>query len=169
MTAASPQDLVEHGLRASRADDCVVLLSASTQANLRWANNTLTTNGVMQHINATVISFVATAGGIAAGSVTGSAATEDQLAGLVEAADAAARQSSAAEDAAELVSDRHSDDWAEPPVATSIDVFTDFAPALGEAFGRARDGQRLLYGYVEHDITTTYLGSSTGLRLRHVQ
>jgi predicted Zn-dependent protease len=48
-------------------------------------------------------------------------------------------------------------------------VFDSFAPALGEAFGRARDAKRLLYGYVEHEVTTTYLGSSTGLRLRHGQ
>jgi predicted Zn-dependent protease len=27
----------------------------------------------------------------------------------------------------------------------------------------------VLYGFVDHDMTTTYLGSSTGLRLRHVQ
>ena len=27
----------------------------------------------------------------------------------------------------------------------------------------------MLYGFVSHDLTTTYLGSSTGLRLRHVQ
>ena len=28
---------------------------------------------------------------------------------------------------------------------------------------------RILYGFVNHEVTTTYLGSSTGLRLRHVQ
>nr|MBA3781442.1 TldD/PmbA family protein [Nocardioides sp.] len=39
----------------------------------------------------------------------------------------------------------------------------------GEAFGRAGDGHRVLYGFVNHELTTTYLGSSTGLRLRHVQ
>jgi predicted Zn-dependent protease len=27
----------------------------------------------------------------------------------------------------------------------------------------------VLYGFVDHDVTTTYLGSTTGLRLRHVQ
>ena len=26
-----------------------------------------------------------------------------------------------------------------------------------------------LFGYASHDLTTTWLGSSTGLRLRHVQ
>ena len=61
------------------------------------------------------------------------------------------------------------DDWAEPSGVTSIDVYSDFAPALGEAFRRASAEDRILYGFVDHDVTTTYLGSSTGLRLRHVQ
>jgi predicted Zn-dependent protease len=45
-------------------------------------------------------------------------------------------------------------------------VFEQFAPALGEAFGEARDRDELLFGFAEHTLTTTYLGSSTGLRLR---
>jgi predicted Zn-dependent protease len=50
-----------------------------------------------------------------------------------------------------------------------VHVYDTFAPALGEAFGRARAGGRVLYGFVNHGITTTYLASSTGLWLRHVQ
>ena len=48
-------------------------------------------------------------------------------------------------------------------------MFGRFAPELGEAFGRAEAENRILYGFVDHNVTTTYLGSSTGLRLRHVQ
>ena len=40
---------------------------------------------------------------------------------------------------------------------------------LGEAFGAARSDGLALYGYASHDTTTVWLGSSTGLRLRHVQ
>jgi predicted Zn-dependent protease len=40
---------------------------------------------------------------------------------------------------------------------------------LGEAFARAASESRLLFGYAEHAVETQYLGSSTGLRLRHVQ
>ena len=56
-----------------------------------------------------------------------------------------------------------------PPVPTDIHVYDAFAPALGEAFGRATSAGRVLYGFVNHEMTTTYLGSTTGLRLRHVQ
>ena len=44
---STPQQLVEHALASSTADDCIVIVRDATSANLRWANNTLTTNGVM--------------------------------------------------------------------------------------------------------------------------
>jgi predicted Zn-dependent protease len=169
MTAPTPQDLVEHALKVSRADSCVVTLHDSTSANLRWANNTLTTNGVMHNVSLNVISFVGAGQGTATGSVTGSASSLEQVTALVEAADSAARESTPAEDAAELVGGDAAADWFETPQGTSIEVYADFAPALGEAFRKANAESRILYGFVDHEVTTTYLGSSTGLRLRHVQ
>ena len=169
MTSPTPQDLVEHALKVSQADSCIVTVRDSTSANLRWANNTLTTNGVMHQVSLNVISFVGAGQGTAAGSVTGSASSGEQVAALVEAADAAARESNPAEDAAELVAGSAADDWFDAPEGTSIEVYADLAPALGEAFRRATAEERILYGFVDHDVTTTYLGSSAGLRLRHVQ
>jgi predicted Zn-dependent protease len=169
MTAPGPQELVEHALATTTSDGCVVLVHDSTSANLRWANNTLTTNGVMHDVSVTVIAFTGAGSGTAAGSVSGSAASTEQVTRIVQEADAAARSSSPAEDAAELAGGDASEDWAEPPGETSIEVYRDFAPALGDAFARATAEDRILYGFVDHDVTTTYLGSSTGLRLRHVQ
>jgi predicted Zn-dependent protease len=165
MTASSPQELVEHALASSTADHCIAIVRNSTSANLRWANSTLTTNGVMHRVTVTVVSFA----GDRVGSVTSTAASLDQVASVVAAADAAARSSEPAEDASELVAGDAATDWYDLPVETSIDVFDRFAPALGEAFGKASSQGRVLYGFVDHDVTTTYLGSSTGLRLRHVQ
>ena len=88
---ATVQDLVEHALAASTADDCVVIAHHRTSANLRWANNTLTTNGVMRGIDVTVVAFVRTSAGVGARSVSGSAASRAQVDALVSAADAAAR------------------------------------------------------------------------------
>jgi predicted Zn-dependent protease len=170
VNAPSPQELVELALRSTTSDDCVVIVRDSTRANLRWANNTLTTNGVMHDVTVTVVAFRKGAEGVATGSVTGSAASREQVERIVGAADAAAQDAGPASDAAELVAgDDAAPDWFDPSVPTSIDVYRDFAPALGEAFGRATAEGRLLYGFVDHDVTTTYLGSSTGLRLRHVQ
>ena len=171
---ASPQHLVEHALATSTADECLAIASDHTSANLRWANNTLTTNGVMHGLSVTVVSFVRTTGGVASGSVSGSASSREQVTALVEAADAAARAASPAEDAADLipadlVPAEAAADWDDAPGATDIHVYDTFAPALGDAFTRAGSAGRVLYGFVNHEVTTTYLGSTTGLRRRHVQ
>jgi predicted Zn-dependent protease len=169
MSNPTPQDLVEHALAASTASDCIAIATNSTSANLRWANNTLTTNGAMHAIHVSVISFDRRADGVAVGSVGGSAASVEQVRTLVEAADAAAKAASVAEDAAELVAGDAAADWAFEPETTSITVYDAFAPALGDAFTKSATEGRILYGFVNHELTTTYLGSSTGLRLRHVQ
>lgn len=169
MTSGTPQELVEAGLAASQADDCVVIVTRSSSANLRWANNTLTTNGLMTGSQVSVISFVATGSGVASAALSRSAATVDDVRDLVAVADDAARAAGPAEDAAPLVEGDQVPEWDAPPEPTSIGVFDGFAPALGEAFGRARSANRLLYGYVEHTVDTVYLGTSRGLRLRHVQ
>jgi predicted Zn-dependent protease len=169
MTLTTPQELVEHALDTSTSDHCVAIVQDSTSANLRWANNTLTTNGVMHGISVTVVAMHGTGTGTASGSVTSTASTTEQVDRIVEAADAAARAGSDAEDAAELLEGEAADDWADPSGETSIEVYEDFAPALGEAFGRATAEDRILYGFVDHEVTTTYLGTSAGLRLRHVQ
>jgi predicted Zn-dependent protease len=169
MSAERPQDVVERALAASTTQGCVVLLDSSTSANLRWANNTLTTNGVMSRQVLTVVATFEDRQGCAAGVVSASASTAEQAEKIVAAAEEAARRAGPAEDAQPLPTAEASPDWDEPAAETSISVFEQFAPALGEAFGRARDQGRVLYGFVEHDATTTYLGSSTGQRRRHVQ
>jgi len=169
MTTPTPQDLVEHALATSTASDCIAIATNSTSANLRWANNTLTTNGAMHGVNVTVIAFDRRTDGVAVGSVGGSAASIEQVRTLVEQADAAANAASVAEDATDLVTGDAAADWALEPETTSITVYDAFAPALGEAFTKSDAEGRILYGFVNHEVTTTYLGSSTGLRLRHVQ
>ncbi|MET0837790.1 MAG: metallopeptidase TldD-related protein [Marmoricola sp.] len=160
-----PQRLVEHALATSTSEHCIAIVHDTTSANLRWANNTLTTNGVMHAVDVTVIAFR----GAGNASVSGTAASVEQVTALVEAADRAAAAADPAEDRAELVAGDAASDWEDPSGTTSIEVFDAFAAALGDAFAQADAEQRILYGFVFHEVTTTYLGSSTGLRLRHVQ
>lgn len=165
----TPQTLVEQALEVTTADHCSVVLRQRSSANLRWANNTLTTNGVMSSCHVTVVSQVRGAAGTAAGVVTQPATSAADIATIVERADAAAREAAPAEDANDIVSGDTSPDWTEPAASTSIDVFDTFAAELAEALNRARLESRLLYGYVDHEVVTTYLATSGGLRLRHVQ
>ena len=60
--------------------------------------------------------------------------------------------------------------WDDPPAETSIRVFE---PVRAGARARPSPGPRrpakLLFGYAEHEMRTTYVASSTGLRARHDQ
>ncbi|MFE1036232.1 metallopeptidase TldD-related protein [Streptomyces sp. NPDC058807] len=165
-----PHETVERALELSRADGCVVIADEESTANLRWAGNALTTNGVTRGRTLTVVATVDGQEGTASGVVSRSAVTADELEPLVRAAEAAARGAGPAEDARPLVTDvPASPDFTDAPAETSSAVFADFAPALGEAFARARAGGRELYGFANHEMTSTYVGTSTGLRLRHDQ
>jgi len=165
-----PHEIVERALELSSADGCVVIADEHSTANLRWAGNALTTNGVTRGRTLTVIATVDGKEGTASGVVSRSAVTSDDLEPLVRAAEAAARGAAPAEDAKPLVSGvPHSPDFTDAPAETSSAVFADFAPALGESFARARAGGRELYGFANHELVTSYLGTSTGLRLRHDQ
>ncbi|GAA3369707.1 metallopeptidase TldD-related protein [Streptomyces sannanensis] len=169
-STTKPHEIVERALELSQADGCVVIADEESSANLRWAGNALTTNGVTRGRTLTVIATVDGKEGTASGVISRSAVTADDLEPLVRAAEAHARGAGPAEDAQPLITGgAASDDFTEAPAETSSAVFADFAPALGEAFARARAGGRELYGFANHELTSTYLGTSTGLRLRHDQ
>ncbi|MEU9959962.1 metallopeptidase TldD-related protein [Streptomyces sp. NPDC050982] len=165
-----PHEIVERALELSRADGCVVIADEHSTANLRWAGNALTTNGVTRGRTLTVVATVDGREGTASGVVSRAAVTADELEPLVRAAEAAARGAGPAEDAQPLVEGvPASPDFTDAPAETSSAVFADFAPALGESFARARAGGRELYGFANHELVSSYLGTSTGLRLRHDQ
>ncbi|MFJ3838578.1 metallopeptidase TldD-related protein [Streptomyces sp. NPDC090054] len=169
-TRTKPHEIVERALELSTADGCVVIADEESSANLRWAGNALTTNGVTRGRTLTVIATVDGKEGTASGVVSRSAVTAADLEPLVRAAEAAARGAGPAEDAQPLVTGTPaSPDFTDAPAETSSAVFADFAPALGEAFARARAGGRELYGFANHELVSTYVGTSTGLRLRHDQ
>ncbi|QEV17381.1 metallopeptidase TldD-related protein [Streptomyces alboniger] len=169
-SVTKPHEIVERALELSTADGCVVIADEESSANLRWAGNALTTNGVTRGRTLTVIATVDGKEGTATGVVSRSAVTADDLEPLVRAAEEAARGAGPAEDAQPLVTGTAaSPHFTDAPVETSSAVFADFAPALGEAFARARAGGRELYGFANHEFVSSYLGTSTGLRLRHDQ
>lgn len=160
-----PQDLVEHALSLLPGGG-VAILDVSHQANIRFANNTLTTNGVMVRQTMTVIALAGNSTGVVSRVVQG----KDEVASLCAEAVAVAAHNPAAPDAQELITgERPNTLWSAPPGTTSLDAFADFAPALGESFGIARSAGQTLFGFTQHDVTTTYLGTSSGVRLRHEQ
>jgi len=163
----SPQETVDRALSLSRTDGCVVIADESSTANLRWADNTLTTNGVASTRSLTVIAI----SGPRTGVVTRAGVTADQVEDVVREAEKAAADADPAEDVASLVSATSAGpaDWDEPAARTGIGVLGDFAGQLGSVLQESAGAGRKLYGFAEHFMTSTFLGTSTGLRLRHDQ
>jgi len=165
----APQDLVERAVNVATLPS-VVWVTERTEANLRWANNGLISNGEMRSRSLTVTATAAVEGGTAAGTVSQQIAGGDEVSAVVAAAESLARAGRPAEDAAPLVENyAHEDSWPEPPETTSIEVLDELAKGLGDAFERAEAARQQLFGFAEHAVETTYLGSSTGLRRRGVQ
>jgi predicted Zn-dependent protease len=162
----APQHLVEQALDLSTADDCVVIADFVTEANLRWANNSLTTNGVSRSGQLTVIAVLDGSVGV----VTEQGVTTESLPRIVEAAEATARSAPPAEDRTAIIgSEASQGDWESPPAETSIAAFSSMAPELGHALEQASRTDRLLFGFADHEMQTTYIGSSGGLRCRYDQ
>jgi predicted Zn-dependent protease len=175
---ARPQHLVERALAAAKSDDCVVIAEEMSTANLRWAGNTLTTNGVSRSRQLTVIAISRRDDGACAGVVSRAGVRDDQIEDVVREAEQAAAEGSPAEDARPLVGPGDAAafapgpggaSWDDPVAGTEIGVFGRFADDLGTVFGAAQGAGRKLYGYAEHSLNSTFLGTSTGLRLRHDQ
>ena len=99
----TPQETVERALARARCDDCVVIADETSSANLRWAANSLTTNGVSRSRRLTVIAISRNGAGARVGVVSRSGVRDDQVGDVVEAAERAATQSSPAEDAQALL------------------------------------------------------------------
>ena len=161
----SPADLAERALAAATGP-CVVLVEATSSANLRWAANTLTTNGLTGSHQMTVI---AVHDGVHAGVVSRSAVRPDDVAALVADAESAARVAAPSEDAGDLASGHAQDSFGEPPAAVSPSDLGSLAQGLGAAFEAARRGGLEHFGYAEQEAHTTYLATSTGIRHRHAQ
>ena len=174
--STTPQDTVERALAAaSRGSETIAIADESSTANLRWAGNTLTTNGVAASRSLTVISVDRRADGTAGvGMVARSGVTPGQVEDIVREAEKAAAEASAADDATDLVTGTaafRSDEgsWSAPASGTDFSVFRSFAAQLGETLRGAEAAGRKLYGFAEHGVTSTFLGTSAGVRARYDQ
>ncbi|WP_375491493.1 metallopeptidase TldD-related protein [uncultured Jatrophihabitans sp.] len=170
------QDITDAVLAASAADGCVVVTAEHSETNLRWAANSLTTNGQMSSRSVTVISTFDRRGGTSVGVVTRSVATPDEVPELVRAAEAAGRDAEPAQDAAPLLTPAQlggaaevTTSWDDDAARTDVAVFDALTPQLAAAFAEWDAAGLLLYGFAEHQMTSYFVASSTGLRRRFDQ
>jgi predicted Zn-dependent protease len=170
MTATMrPDEMVETALARCTSTGCVVLVEQTHQANLRWAGNTLTTNGESLQRAMTVVALHGSGTEASAASLTRSVASPDEIADLVSDAQSVAATAPREQSARDLVPGQASDGFTEAPAEGGIATFDQVAAPLGEVLSRAEATGVLQYGYAEHVVTTTYLGTTAGVRHRHVQ
>jgi predicted Zn-dependent protease len=166
------QELVERGLASADAlgaDGCMVLVEESSHVDVRFALNTTTTNGEQRGRSVSVIAL--SGGAFGSARRTGEVGA-DGVADMAAAALADAQQAPAAADAFPLVvpsEARPARGFGLDPEETDSGALEDVLSALSGAFGRARARDAVLAGFAELDVATLYLGSSTGVRLSHVQ
>ena len=184
MSPAPPPVLVERALaavgRRAPGAGAAVIVRETASAVLRWANSTMTTNGVGVERTVTVIALVplsaAEGGGTGSGVVGVPATVPDGPAGdavlddLARAAVTAARRGGPARDAAPLPepAGRPSDPFDDPAAETSVAVLGGLAAELAASFADGAPGERSS-GFAEQGVTTTWLGTSTGVRRRWVE
>lgn len=157
---------LEEAARLGRADETMVLLTDRVEATLRWAGNSMTTNGVSVSRHMTVISIVRDGESARIGTMVSAEVDPRVIPGLVAASQEAARSAPQAGDAAPLIGDAGTPvDWDAPVPGTGAEVFADVAGSLSRGF----DGTDRLYGFAHHSVATTFLASSTGLRRRYTQ
>lgn len=166
----SPQHVVnlvlDEATKLGRADETMVLVTDKVEATLRWANNSMTTNGVSVSRTMTVISIIRKGASAFIGTVVSAEVDPRVIPGLVAASQDAAQGAPEAGDAAPLLVDTGVPaDWDAPVPGTGAEVFAEVAGSLRRGFA----GTDRLYGFAHHSVSTTFLASSTGLRRRFTQ
>ncbi|BBX62280.1 hypothetical protein MSAS_14540 [Mycobacterium saskatchewanense] len=166
----TPQHVVnlvlEEAAKLGGASETMVLVTDRVEATLRWAGNSMTTNGVSVNRSIAVISVVRRGDTAQIGTVVSAEVDPRVVPGLVAASQDAARSAPEAGDAAPLLADAGTPvDWDAPVPGTGPLVFGDVVDSLSRGFA----GPSRLYGFAHHSVSTTFLASSTGLRRRYTQ
>ncbi len=164
------QDVVDLALAAAaasgRCDETIVIVTDRAEASLRWAGNSMTTNGASTSRTTAVISIVRRDGQARVGSRQSSAVDAGSVAALVADSEEAAFSAPAARDSAPLLTGSGEPaDWGDPVPTTGASAFAEVAQALSAGFGRSDR----LYGFAHHIVETTFLATSTGIRRRFTQ
>ncbi|HEX4557899.1 MAG TPA: TldD/PmbA family protein [Mycobacterium sp.] len=152
--------------RLGKADETIVLVTDRADAALRWAGNSMTTNGESVSRHTTVISIVRRGNTSHVGSVRSSDVDPAVIADLVAASQQTALSAPEARDGAPpLPGTDEPADWDEPAPGTGAHIFSGLTGGLAQGF---RGGDRL-YGYARHIVETTFVATSNGLRRRYTQ
>ena len=162
----APQKVIDDALAAATVDETIVIVRDRAEASLRWANSSMTTNGVSIGRSMSVLSIVWDGETGHVGSVQTGEVDPALIGDVVAASEAAARAAPEARDSASLITGSDApDDWDDAVPTTGAEVFGDLAASLSRGF----KGPDALYGFARHELATTFVASSTGVRRRFTQ
>ncbi|HKY19812.1 MAG TPA: metallopeptidase TldD-related protein [Vicinamibacterales bacterium] len=160
------QDTIEQVLRLSKADACIVIARRVAGVNIRWAHNTVTTNGDVDEVQLSIVSIV----GRRVASVTRTHFPPERLEEMVRESAAACARRPEAPDYMELPEGSSvPSDWGVPPADADIHVLDPLVPQLRTLYERSRAAGMATFGYAESQTTTVLLATSTGVRRRHTE
>ena len=171
-------ELVLASAERDGADGCIVLVDETSHADVRFALNTTTTNGVRRDRTVTVIALVVVTPGSSPSVGVSRRSGVVDVEQMVSAALTDARGAPPAEDAFTLVDGMGaaragggaaSLAYGTAPVETDLSVLGGVLSGLSSAFRRAAADDVVLAGFAEYGVSTVYLGSSTGVRMSYAQ
>jgi predicted Zn-dependent protease len=164
MSEISLPEAVEVALELLGKDGGVVIGGNSATNNLRWANSALTTNGDAIDQTLSISAFVSVTGGVATGMSSGQIRSRSDVEELVAASKASALSAGPAVDAMELVQGPIDANFNELAESLDVSEVTHVASGLAEIFAKT---EQEFFGYAEQSLDTTYVGTSSGTRMRY--
>jgi predicted Zn-dependent protease len=160
------QETIDRVLRLSKSDGCIAIARRVSSVNIRWAHNTVTTNGDADDVQLTIVSIA----GRRVASVTRTYFPPERLEDIVRESEAACARRPEAPDYMPLLGGAGEPaDWHAPPADSDIHVLDPFVPQLRKFFEDARLTQIATFGYSEYQTATTFVATSTGIRQRHTE
>jgi len=166
MSEISLPDAVEIALELLGKDGGVVIGGNSATNNLRWANSALTTNGDAIDQTLSISAFVSVTGGIATGMSSGQIRSRSDVEELVSSSKASAVSAGPAVDAMDLVLGPISSNFTELAESLDVSEVSHIASGLKDIF---TNKEQQFFGYGEQSLDTTYVGTSSGTRMRFTE
>ena len=169
LTSAQAVEIaIDHARTIVGVVDLVAVSSHDSSAALRWANNTLTSNGYSWSNSLTLVAYVAKDGGVATSKLYEADQAFDaaSVRALVDRAVALAKDSEPAKRSYILPGDITFGDWDAAPFLTDLTLIGNVTPSLGDVLTQGARDNRNHSGYAEHGRVSTWTGSLSGIRIR---
>ncbi|HEY0283907.1 MAG TPA: metallopeptidase TldD-related protein [Vicinamibacterales bacterium] len=160
------QETIDRVLGLTKSAACLAIARRVSSVNIRWAHNTVTTNGDADEVQLTVISIA----GRRVASVTRTYFPPERLEEIVRESEASCERRPEAPDYMPLLEGTGEPaDWNALPADADIHVFDPFVPQLRTLYEDAQRAAIATFGYSEYQTATTFVATSTGLRRRHTE